>query len=70
MLTRKFKKTVQKNLKKYPAVALIGARQVGKTTLAKTLSDNYFDLEQKTEQSRLDFEWTAVINKKQLIILD
>jgi len=30
----------------FPAVALVGPRQSGKTTLAKSLGGQYFDLEQ------------------------
>lgn len=43
------KRTLQKELKlllkEYPVVALIGPRQAGKTTLAKTLKYDYYNLE-------------------------
>lgn len=33
----------------YPAVALVGPRQSGKTTLARSFEGDYFDLEQRYE---------------------
>jgi len=54
----------------YPAVALVGPRQSGKTTLARCLSGMYFDLEQESDRLRLDLEWDELIAGKQLIILD
>lgn len=54
----------------YPAVALIGPRQCGKTTLAKTLGGTYFDLEQESERLRLDLEWDSLASGRNLVILD
>jgi len=54
----------------YPAVALIGPRQCGKTTLAQTLGGTYFDLEQEPERLRLDLEWDGLVAGKDLVILD
>lgn len=49
MLQRWLTNKLENNLRQYPAVALLGARQVGKTTLAKTIVKNhnslYLDLE-------------------------
>lgn len=59
-----------KRLKQFPAVALLGARQSGKTTLAKTLSRHYFDLEQAEDQLRLDLHWDSLCRTQELIILD
>lgn len=70
MIERKTLEILKKRLKNYPAVLLLGPRQIGKTTLAKILSSNYFDLEQNQDQSILDFEWSDVKNKKQLVVLD
>lgn len=70
MIERKTLETLKKRLKDYPAVALLGPRQIGKTTLAKILSSNYYDLEQPQDQSTLDFEWPEIKNKKQLIVFD
>jgi len=68
------KRTVQRELLErlaiYPAVALIGPRQCGKTTLAQTLDGAYFDLEQEAERLRLDLEWDGLAAGKDLVILD
>ena len=42
-------------IEKFPAIAIIGARQVGKTTLAKTVGHNFFymDLEKGSDYDRL-----------------
>ena len=49
MLTRLITDTLNKHITQIPAVALLGARQVGKTTLAKTITSGrnaiYLDLE-------------------------
>lgn len=70
MLSRITAQILKDSLKNYPAVALLGSRQIGKTTLARTLSSEYYDLEQTQDQSALDFEWDEIKSKKQLIILD
>ncbi len=70
MLKRQLAKQLQDRLKRFPAVALLGPRQSGKTTLAKTFSKNYFDLEQPQEQLRLDLNWDILINSKELVVLD
>lgn len=46
--------TVRERLAEYPAVALVGARQSGKTTLAKAIGGRYYDLEQEADRLRLD----------------
>lgn len=43
VINRKIKSLLLERLKIYPAVALIGPRQSGKTTLAKELKGNYFE---------------------------
>ena len=70
MLRRKIKRLLLDRLKIYPAVALVGPRQCGKTTLAQELGGNYFDLEQKAERLRLDLEWGGLVTRKELTILD
>mgnify|MGYP001596891216 CR=1 FL=1 len=70
MIPRKIKTLVQQRLKSYPAVALVGPRQSGKTTLARALSTNYFDLEQESERLRLDLQWSSLMKTKRLIVLD
>ena len=47
MLSRLIHPHVKDRLSESPAVALVGPRQSGKTTLARLLSDAYFDLEQE-----------------------
>ena len=54
----------------YPAVALVGPRQCGKTTLARSLGGLYYDLEQETDRLRLDIEWGDVAASDSLVILD
>jgi hypothetical protein len=46
MLRRAILPVLQRRLDTYPAVALVGPRQTGKTTLGRSLSSVYFDLEQ------------------------
>ena len=70
MIERKIKNVIYSRLKNYPAVAILGPRQVGKTTLAKTLSPIYFDLELEEEKLRLDLQWNDIVNSERLIILD
>lgn len=57
-------------LKSFPAVAIVGPRQSGKTTLARTLGRNYYDLEDDGERIRLDAEWAAVKESRSLVVLD
>lgn len=63
-------RTVLDRLSRGPAVALVGPRQAGKTTLARTLSKTYFDLEQESDRLRLDLEWDAVVRGNELVVLD
>jgi hypothetical protein len=57
-------------LASYPAVALVGPRQCGKTTLPRSLGGRYYDLEQGTDRLRLDLEWADVAASDSLVILD
>jgi len=70
MIDRKLRKIIVSRLKSFPAVALLGPRQSGKTTLAKTFSTAYYDLEIESEKLRLDLQWENSIRSDQLIILD
>jgi hypothetical protein len=54
----------------WPAVVLVGPRQCGKTTLARTLSSAYFDLEQNEDRVRLDADWPDVVGGRRRAILD
>lgn len=53
-----------------PAVALLGPRQCGKTTLAKDLRGEYFDLELDADRVRLDLSWDEVEASRQLVVID
>jgi predicted AAA+ superfamily ATPase len=70
MFTRLIRPELVRRLAAFPAVALVGPRQCGKTTLAKSLGGAYFDLEQQAERLRLDLEWDALIKGKPLVVLD
>ena len=68
--------TVERLLRRYPVVALLGARQVGKTTLARQVADRFsgptvrFDLEDPADQARLADPGLALARLKGLVVLD
>lgn len=70
MISRDLRKHIVKCMGRYPAVAILGARQSGKTTLARMLSDLYFDLELEQDKLRLDLQWEKIIHSKTPVILD
>ena len=70
MIQRQANKVLKDRLDKFPAVALIGARQCGKTTLARALSSHYFDLEQQSERLKLDLHWNEMVSGEELVVLD
>src|SRR3972149_4639640 len=70
MLARRIRRELLRRLTAYPAVALIGPRQSGKTTLGRSLGGAYFDLEQESERLRLDLEWDRRMAGKALVVLD
>jgi len=70
MLPRRIRRELLRRLTAYPAVALIGPRQSGKTTLGRSLGGAYFDLEQESERLRLDLEWDQRTAGKALVVLD
>jgi predicted AAA+ superfamily ATPase len=53
-----------------PAVALLGPRQCGKTTLAKSCGGIYLDIEQEKGRTHLDLGWEGFVTGNELIILD
>ena len=69
-------KTVIDLLDNFPVVGLIGARQVGKTTLARSISSGladestFFDLENPADESRLSEPMLALGELKGLVVLD
>jgi len=70
MIRRLVTPTLKDRLAVYPAVALVGPRQVGKTTLAKSLAAEYFDLEQESDRLKLDVRWEEVVKADGLVVLD
>jgi predicted AAA+ superfamily ATPase len=70
MLLRLAERRLRSALKAQPAAALLGPRQVGKTTLARALGATYFDLELESERLRLDLEWEQLAAAKRLLVLD
>ncbi|MGQ0653331.1 MAG: ATP-binding protein [Betaproteobacteria bacterium] len=57
-------------LARFPAVALLGARQSGKTTLGRSLSRRYYDAEQPADRVRLDLDWQAALAGRELLVID
>ena len=70
MLKRTISPLIAQRLRDYPAVALIGPRQSGKTTLARQLGKRYYDLEQESDRLRLDVQWDEVVAGRGLLVLD
>ena len=70
MRRRAVTRLVRARLDRFPAVALIGPRQCGKTTLARGLSRLYFDAEQSADRVRLDLEWDTVAAGRRLAVID
>lgn len=72
---RKYQKIIEENLQNFPVVGLLGARQIGKTTLAQMIGANrpslYLDLENYRDVAKLEdplayFE----LHADKLVILD
>jgi uncharacterized protein len=65
---------VRAALARSPAVALVGPRQVGKTTLARTLlggaSPNWFDLEDPQVEAQLAAPLVALKDLRGLVVID
>ncbi|MBI2289042.1 MAG: ATP-binding protein [Betaproteobacteria bacterium] len=57
-------------LARFPAAALLGPRQSGKTTLARSLSRRYYDAEQPADRVRLDLNWEAITSGHELVVID
>ena len=63
-------------LRQFPVVGLIGARQVGKTTLARSVVDDsaqpvtFFDLEDPTDEARLSDPKLALEPLQGLVVID
>ncbi|OIP48086.1 MAG: ATPase [Desulfobacterales bacterium CG2_30_60_27] len=75
MIHRRFQQLVQDRLEEFPAVALLGPRQAGKTTLAEMVADLrpslYLDLKSPTDRSKLsDPELYLSAHQDKLVIID
>ena len=70
MIPRIYRRPVRDSLGKFPAVAIVGPRQCGKTTLARQFKAAYFDMETEGSATRLDAEWDRRISGAELIIID
>jgi len=70
MFKRHIQPLVENRLKRFPAIALVGPRQCGKTTFAKSMGGVYFDLEQESDRVSLDIKWDSLMTQSDLVILD
>ncbi len=70
MIKRTATTLIEGRLGHSPAVGLIGPRQCGKTTLARSLGGNYFDLESNGDRVRLDLQWNELMDSGKLVVLD
>lgn len=77
MFSRNLASHLQAALADYPAVVLLGARQVGKTTLARQIGEFkephcvYLDLERPSDRQKLtDSEAYLSLHQNKLVILD
>lgn len=62
---------VEQLMRVFPVTAILGPRQAGKTTLAKTFRpDHYFDLENPRDLAMLDQPQLALENLEGLIMID
>lgn len=75
MIKREYLRIVEEKLQRFPVVGLLGARQVGKTTLAQmvaaTRSSVYLDLENYQDLAKLDDPIAYLeLHEDKLVILD
>jgi hypothetical protein len=70
MIDRFYRSVVERKLENYPAVSLLGPRQCGKTTLAKSFGGRYFDMESQGSALRLDSEWDRLMQGEELVVID
>ncbi len=66
---------VLSGLEDFPVVAIVGSRQIGKSTLARDISErlggtHYFDLERTPDRRRLQDPYLALESLEGLVILD
>lgn len=70
MIPRQITRVLRRRLASYPAVALVGPRQSGKTTLATSFAGQYFDIEQESDRLRVDIGWERLTQGTDLVIFD
>ncbi|MDP1972911.1 MAG: AAA family ATPase, partial [Sediminibacterium sp.] len=75
MIKRRLEAKIQEALKRSPSVALMGPRQVGKTTIALNISETtpsvYLDMESSLDLQKVrDIVSFHDANQNKLIILD
>ncbi|MBI4735342.1 MAG: ATP-binding protein, partial [candidate division NC10 bacterium] len=70
MIRRHVSPLLRARLGRFPAAVLVGPRQCGKTTLARSFGGAYFDLEQESDRLRLDVEWEDLVRGRRLVALD
>ena len=75
-LPRNIEEDIRKTLKTFPACAIIGPRQCGKSTLAKKMMDEipestYLDLERPSDMVKIEnAEWFLISQKENLVCID
>ena len=76
MLKRHIQTVVERRLAQYPAVALLGPRQVGKTTLAQSVAARYpgallLDMERESDRAALARpELFFPAHRNRLVVID
>jgi predicted AAA+ superfamily ATPase len=70
MVPRFHRAHIAEQLGRFPAVAVVGPRQSGKTTLAQQIGGIYLDLEIDASAVRLDAQWDDLVSGGDLLILD
>jgi uncharacterized protein len=70
MVERALSQLIRQRLAQFPAVTLVGPRQCGKTTLARTLARTCFNLEAPEERTRLDATWPQVMAGGEPVVFD
>ncbi|MFZ5787020.1 MAG: ATP-binding protein [Acidobacteriota bacterium] len=76
MIERRLHATIRTSLRRFPAVAIVGSRQTGKTTLARAIASEvpghvYLDLERPADVAKLDDpELFLRSHRSDLVIID
>ena len=79
MIKRAIQSKIEKYLKAFPVIVLLGPRQVGKTTLAKEIQKGfkkkgsyYFDLEKPSDFDKLDNDAESILGElqKDCVLID